>query len=339
MLTLDGSMGEGGGQILRSALALSMCLQRPFRIANIRAARKRPGLRRQHLIAVQAAAEICGADVEGAVLGSLDLSFIPGEISAGAYHFDIGSAGSTNLVLQTVLPALLTASGTSRLSLRGGTHNPQAPSFDFLQASFLPLIDRMGPRITAKLERPGFYPAGGGLVRVKIDPVDRLSPIELHERGEVLEIKVIAMLAHLPQHIALRELEVIGNGLDISEEILTVHRVDAARGPGNAVSVFISSRQLTEVFTGFGQRGVRAETVATRVVEEAHRYLAAGVPVGVHLADQLLLPLALSGGGSLLTLGPSLHTNTNIEVIKRFMEIRILREKVFEDAWCITLTA
>ena len=332
-------MGEGGGQILRTALALSMCLQRPFRIANIRAARKRPGLRRQHLIAVQAAAEICDAEVKGATLGSLDLIFIPHGISTGEYRFDIGSAGSTSLVLQTILPALLTAQGTSKLSLGGGTHNPQAPSFDFLQTCFLPLISQMGPRITAKLERPGFYPAGGGLARIAIDPVDRLAPLRLQERGEILEKKVIVMLANLPQHIALRELRIMSKELDLGEEFLTIRREDAALGPGNVVSVFIKSARLTEVFTGFGQRGVRAETVASRVVKQVRRYLAAGVPVGDHLADQLLLPLALSGGGSLVTLRPSRHTATNIEVIQRFLEIRIVSEELSADVWRITLKA
>lgn len=162
MLNIDGAMGEGGGQILRSALALSLCLEQAFRMVNIRAARKRPGLMPQHLVAVKAAATIGDAEVDGATLGSQTLQFVPRGVKAGEYRFDIGTAGSTTLVLQTILPALLTAAGPSRLFLLGGTHNPLAPPFDFLAHAFVPLINRMGPRLRVQLERPGFYPVGGG---------------------------------------------------------------------------------------------------------------------------------------------------------------------------------
>ena len=172
---------------------------------------------------------------------------------------------------------------------------------------------------------------------MEIDPCERLSPLSLCTRDEINEIKAVAILANLPNHIALRELKVIGKKLGISEEYMSVRREESAKGPGNAISVFIKSPQLTEVFTGFGQRGIRAETVASRVVKEVHRYLDAGVPVGEHLADQLLLPLALSSGGSMLTLRPSLHAMTNIKVIERFLEIHLLSEEISADVWHFTV--
>ena len=166
MIEIDGSQGEGGGQILRTALALALVTGKPFRITNIRAGRKKPGLLRQHLTAIQAAMAVGGAAAEGATIGSRDLVFHPGAITPGTYRFAVGTAGSTTLVLQTILPALLCAGGESMLTLEGGTHNPFAPPFDFLQTTFLPQVNRLGPKVEAVLERPGFYPAGGGRFRV-----------------------------------------------------------------------------------------------------------------------------------------------------------------------------
>jgi len=186
MLTIDGSMGEGGGQVVRSSLALSLVTGTPFRIDKVRAGRKRPGLMRQHLTAVQAAAAVGGARVTGAEIGAQCFTFEPGAVQAGEHRFAVGTAGSATLVLQTVLPALLVAGGPSRLTLEGGTHNPMAPPFDFIAEAFLPLIARMGARCTATLERPGFYPAGGGRFTVEVTPVaEELIPFALLERGEV----------------------------------------------------------------------------------------------------------------------------------------------------------
>ena len=178
MLTIDGSRGEGGGQILRTSLGLSLVTGRAFRIVRIRAGRAKPGLRHQHRTAVQAAARVGNAEVEGAEVGSMELTFVPGAVAAGEYEFSVGTAGSAALVLQAVLPALLTASQPSRLKLEGGTHNPFAPPFDFLAKTFLPIVNRMGPRVTAELERPGFYPAGGGEMRLTIEPCARLRRIQ-----------------------------------------------------------------------------------------------------------------------------------------------------------------
>src|SRR5689334_15022558 len=176
VLTLDGAAGEGGGQILRSALALSLATGTPFRLDRIRGKRRPAGLLRQHLTALNAATEIGDAEVIGAQIGSSTITFTPRAVNPGTYRFAVGTAGSTTLVLQTVLPALMTASGPSELVLEGGTHNPFAPPFDFLARAFLPLIERMGPRFEASLERPGFYPAGGGKFQLRIDPAARLAP-------------------------------------------------------------------------------------------------------------------------------------------------------------------
>ncbi|HEV3024722.1 MAG TPA: RNA 3'-terminal phosphate cyclase, partial [Pirellulales bacterium] len=262
MLTIDGSQGEGGGQILRTSLALAMITGMPVRIDRIRAGRPKPGLLRQHLTAVRAAAEICGANVGGDRLGSRELDFTPGQVRPGNYVFDIGSAGSTTLVLQTVLPALALAADRSSVALTGGTHNPHAPPVDFLATTFVPLLNRMGPRVSVALQRPGFYPAGGGRIAVTIEPVGKLNPIELVERGEVRRRLCRAFVAGLPAHIAQRELATVRRLLDWPEECLEVRAWDGKAGQGNTVTIEIESESLTEVFTAFGQRGVRAEAVA-----------------------------------------------------------------------------
>jgi len=278
---------------------------------------------RQHLTAVRAAAEVSGANVQDASLRSQELTFAPGMPRPGAYAFDVGTAGSTTLVLQTVLPPLLLSAAPSTLTLEGGTHNPYAPPFDFLQRVFLPLIQRMGPRLSAALQRPGFFPAGGGLSTFTIRPVERLEPIELHERGTVRNVRVRAMIARLPRHIAQREVETVRTRLQPIDIDAETTEVTTSRGPGNVVTIEIESELVTELFTGFGQRGVRAETVAENVATAARRYLDADVPVGEHLADQLLLPLAVAGQGSFRTQHLTRHAETNLHVIERFLGPRI----------------
>jgi RNA 3'-terminal phosphate cyclase (ATP) len=332
MIFVDGSYGEGGGQILRTALALSLVTGRPFRIERIRAGRKTPGLLRQHLTAVRAATEIGSAQVVGAHVGSCELTFTPGEIVPGEYSFAIGTAGSTSLVLQTVLPALLTASGPSVLSLEGGTHNPFAPPFDFLDRAFLPLLNRMGPRVCGELECPGFYPAGGGRVRFTVNPSERLEPLELRERGEIRARRARALVANLPPNIAMRELAVVGQMLSWSEDWLRPEVLRNPCGPGNVLFIEIESEYVTEVFTGFGERGVPAEAVAEKAVREARRYLASEAAVGEYLADQLLVPLALARGGSFTTGPLSRHAQTNAEVIHKFLDVRVTHEALASRA-------
>jgi RNA 3'-terminal phosphate cyclase (ATP) len=323
MITINGSTGEGGGQILRSALALSMVTGKPVHIEKIRAGRPKPGLLRQHLMAVLAAAKVSGADVKGAHFGSRELLFTPRKVQPGDYSFAIGTAGSTTLVLQTVLPPLLTASGRSTISLEGGTHNPHAPPFDFLESSFAPLVNRMGPKITMALERHGFYPAGGGRMTIVIEPTTALAPLDLIERGEVRKRRATAIVAGLPREIGERELAVVAEQLEWPADCLHVRHLPSGHGQGNALLLSIGSDSVTEVVTGFGQRGVRAEHVAAQAVAEAREYLEAEAPVGPHLADQLLLPLALAGGGSFVTLPLSDHARTNIEIIQMLLDVRI----------------
>ncbi|MEA2564124.1 MAG: 3-terminal phosphate cyclase [Acidobacteriota bacterium] len=320
MLELDGSEGEGGGQILRTSLALSMVTGTPVRIRNVRARRPKPGLMRQHLVAVQAAARIGGAQVTGAEIGSSTLAFIPGEVKPGEHELSVGSAGSTTLVLQTILPALLCASQPSLLVLEGGTHNPMAPPFEFLERTYLPLVNRMGPRVHAELDRAGFYPAGGGRIVVSIEPAERLTGFELLQRGEIRRRQATALVSRLPRHIGERE---IAEAARLAEwDSLEVREVDTP-GPGNAVLLSVESDALTEVFVGFGQRGVPAEQVASRAVQEMQHYLDAGVPVGEHLADQLLLLFALAGSGAFATLPLSGHAMTQIDLIPGFLDVAI----------------
>ena len=336
-ITIDGSMGEGGGQVLRTSLALSVITGKPFRIANIRARRKQGGLLRQHLTALKAAAEVSRASVKGAEIGSKEVTFEPREVVPGEYQFSIGTAGSATLVLQTILPALITASAPSHLLLEGGTHNPWAPPFDFLDKAFLPILNRMGPEVTCELERPGFYPAGGGRFTVTVNPVPKLHAISLLERGEIRRYGCRAMVAQLPRTIGEREVKVVCDALGWGMENSEVDSCRQSLGPGNILTVELESENVTEVITGFGSRGVRAEDVAKGAAKEAQRYLKAGVPVGLHLADQLLLPLALAGGGSFRTLSPSLHTLTNIEVVKIFLDVGIECRPVAEDVSEITV--
>lgn len=316
MITLDGSRGEGGGQILRTGLGLALVTGAPLRIERIRAGRERPGLMRQHRAAVLAAAEIGDARVDGAELGSLALEFHPGRVSPGDYRFAIGSAGSATLVLQTVLPALVRADAPSRIVLEGGTHNPFAPPFDFLARSFLPVLARVGPRVEMVLERHGFYPAGGGRIVVTITPAP-LAPLELLESGARVSRRATAIVAHLPEHIGERELAVVRSRLGwLPDECHLVRAKDSA-GPGNALVLELASEHVTEVVTGFGERDVPAGEVAVKTVRELRAYLAHGAPVGEHLADQLLLPCALAGGGVFVTCEPSNHTRTNAEVVEQ----------------------
>jgi RNA 3'-terminal phosphate cyclase (ATP) len=321
-LLIDGSRGEGGGQILRSSLALSILTGRPFRIYDIRANRPKPGLRRQHLTCVLAAAAISGATVTGAVVDSHDVTFVSKALRGGDYHFNVGSAGSTMLVLQTILPPLMTADTPSTITLEGGTHNFGAPPFPFLAKTFLPLINRMGPRVELRIERAGFAPRGGGRAVVQITPAP-LKPLHLLARGPLRRTLARATIAGLPRSIAERELQLVARVLNLAARDLAVEELPADQGPGNVVTVEVESEHVTEVFTAFGAKGIGAEEVARDAARQAKRYIAADVPVDEHLADQLLLPLALAKGGSYLTGDLSLHASTNIETLRQFIDVAI----------------
>lgn len=322
MIRIDGSSGEGGGQILRSSLSLSLATGKAFRIENIRAKRERPGLLRQHLTAVLAAAEIGGAQVQGANLGSQALAFEPGIVKSGNHRFVIGTAGSGTLVLQTILPALMTTSGVSSITIEGGTHNLQAPPFDFLERCFLPAIGKLGPRVALKLERYGFYPAGGGSFTVTIEPCAVLSPVQLVERGDIVHRKAVAIVANLPRRIAQREIDTVAKMLNWEAGQLEIIETKKSVGPGNIVLIEIgTSAGVTEVFCGFGRVGTAAESVATEAAKEARSYLASNAVAGEHLADQLLLPFALAGAGAFTAVRLNRHARTNMEVISSFLPV------------------
>lgn len=323
MIIIDGSQGEGGGQILRTSLALSILTKQPVRIEHIRAKRAKPGLLRQHLTAVQAAVAVSDGQAEGAEIGSRALTFSPGEVKSGDYHFAIGTAGSCTLVLQTILLPLLQADRESTVTITGGTHNPSAPPIDFLQHAFLPLLKRMGANVEVELRKYGFYPVGGGEIIARIQPCPTLQGIELCERGERRQSFAEAYIANLPVHIADRELQTIGDLMNWQEEQLFVRGLSQQSGPGNVMTLTLEHEHVTEVFTGFGERGVPAEAVAKTACKEALDYIASNAAVGPHLADQLLLPLALAGSGRFTMPAPTQHFTTNAAVIEKFLPVRI----------------
>jgi RNA 3'-terminal phosphate cyclase (ATP) len=335
-ITIDGAEGEGGGQLLRTALTLSLVTGRPFRIESIRAGRRKPGLLRQHLTAVRAAAEVGRARVSGAEVGSRSLTFEPSEIRAGDYELAVGTAGSATLVFQALLPALLCARQPSRLTIDGGTHNPYAPPFDFVAKAFLPVLALMGASVDVRQERYGFYPAGGGRITFGIEPCPALAPLTLLDRGST-RVHARALVASLPESIGKREISVVRGRLGLDRSLCRVETVDTSAGPGNVLSIVAVGESVTEVVTGFGIKGVSAEQVASDACDEAGRYLRSDVPVGMHLADQLLVPMALAGGGSFRTLPPTAHTVTNAGVVQRFLNVSIAIDTESRDVSRITV--
>ena len=334
MIDIDGSTGEGGGQILRTSLALAMCTGQAFTLTRIRAGRAKPGLMRQHLTCVTAAAEVCGAEVRGAELNSQSLAFTPGPVRAGDYAFNVGTAGSCTLVLQTVWPALMLADAPSRLKLGGGTHNPMAPPFHFLARSYAPLLRRLGADADLMLRRLGFYPAGGGEIEALIRPArDLLQPFDLNERGGLREAHAECFAPALPRSVARRELQHLSALLGWPEAQLREVATRQNEGPGNALIATLEYEHVAEVFTAFGEKGMSSEQVAQAVVNELRAYEGCKAALGPHLADQWALPLALAvwqrGVAASYTcteLTP--HARTNFEVIERFLPVRFLIEAV-----------
>lgn len=340
-VVIDGSHGEGGGQVLRTSLTLAVLTGQPVRIERIRAGRKKPGLRPQHLTAARAAGAVCDARLEGDKLGSQTLVFIPGgPARPGEYLFDVaetaqrGSAGSVGLVLQTVLlPLALAApdrdrSAESRLTLRGGTHVSWAPSVSYLECVFLPMLAQMGARVEIDLTRWGFYPAGGGEAQVRIaGGVGALSPIQLTERGELRRVWGAAAATNLPAHIPQRMADRARSLLAAAG--LAAH-VEPSRlrgdGPGAGIFLFAEyasspdGEAVTAGFTAYGRQGLPAERVAETACEELLAYHRAGYPADPYLADQLVLLLALAEGESrLVTSRVSQHLLTNVWVVRQFL--------------------
>ena len=327
-IELDGSQGEGGGQILRTSLALSVATGQPLAIEKIRAGRAKPGLMRQHLACVNAAAAISGAQVEGAELGSPSLRFTPGVVRAGEYRFAISGAGSCMLVLQTVLPPLLLAGAQSRVHLSGGTHNPMAPPFHFLERAFAPLVRRLGADLQLTLRRCGFYPAGGGEVEAVIVPAaGPLQPFDLIARGAHRAGHAECLAPGLPRHVPTRELDTLGGAMGWSGEQLRLGAVRQNEGPGNALMATLAYEHVTEVFTAFGEKSMSAEQVAHGLARELRAFQKSEAAVGPHLADQLALLQALAAwqgrkACAFTCSEVTEHTRTNCAVIERFLPVR-----------------
>ena len=356
-IDIDGSRGEGGGQILRTSLALSIITGRPIAIRNLRAGRAKPGLRRQHLACVLAAQELCGATVHGAEISSKYLEFTPGAIQREDLAIDIGTSGSTTLVVQTILVPALAARRALRATVHGGTHNPMAPPFEFLDRVFLPHLHAMGANVTLTLDRHGFAGGGGrgiakdvkhrgpreggpprevipalrtragidqfalGQLTLVIEPGE-LRPIEVIDAGPITARSATAVLARLPTHIGDRELAIVQDSLGFTRDECAIREIGDA-GTGNVLLIEVERAQGRELVAGFGEQGTRAELVASRACADLAAFLAADVPVGEHLADQLLLPLAIAGGGAFRCMPLSRHATTNIETIGFFLDMPI----------------
>ncbi|RDZ26849.1 RNA 3'-terminal phosphate cyclase [Lysobacter silvisoli] len=336
MIEIDGQ--AGGGQLLRSALSLSLCTGIGFSMQRIRAQRSRPGLMRQHLTAVLAAAEIGRAYVDGAQLGAMSLRFEPGTVTAGEYRFATGTAGSTTLVLQTLLPALWRCATPSRLLLEGGTHNPMAPSADFIADTYLPSLRKLGVQASLRLQRHGFYPAGGGVLHADVAP-SQLRSIVLNERGERVGVEGVALLSALAAGIGRRELAVLGERLGLGEDALKLEPVRAPVGPGNAVLVRVRHDAHEETFAGYGERGMLAERVAENVAAQAAAYLDSTAYASEHLADQLLLPMALAGGGEFTTTTISEHLSSNARLIEKFLPVEIDWQPLAPQLWRVSVSS
>jgi RNA 3'-terminal phosphate cyclase (ATP) len=320
---IDGSRGEGGGQILRTSLALSIITQRPLRMQRIRAGRARPGLQRQHLACVEAAARLCNAQLHGAELGSQTLEFVPSVGYSDHIAIDIGSAGSTTLVVQTILVPAIAVGVPLRATITGGTHNPLAPPFEFLERVFLPHLHAMGADVKLTLAKHGVMPKGGGEVVLETAGNTKLRAIEVTEASELVSQRATVILARIPTHVGDRELAVVRERLGkVESEIREIRG-----GPANVLMIELDRGTCRELVTEHGEKGTRAELVATRACDELARYLASNAPVGEHLADQLLLPMAVAGAGRFRTLAPlSLHATTNIETIRAFLDVPIRTE-------------
>ena len=330
MITMDGSYGEGGGQVVRTSLTLSALLKRPLRIEKIRAGRRNPGLQAQHLTGVRATAQVCGARLEGADLGSQILAFVPqSPPRPGEYTFDVaearkgGSAGATSLVFQTLLLPLAFAHGTARLTLQGGTHVAWSPPFHYLKQVYLPTLARMGVDAEVEIERWGWYPIGGGVIRAEIKGTEGLGGIQLTERGTLVRLSGISALSNLPSHIAERQRRRAVEILRAEGFAPEIEMVDApASGQGTCVFLLAEYENGRAGFTALGARGKPAEKVAEEACRDFLAHHQSGACLELHLADQLILPMALAHGPSAFTTCRiTQHLLTNIWVVEQFLEV------------------
>lgn len=319
---INGDQGEGGGQVLRTCLTLSLLYGINFTISNIRARRDKPGLRRQHLTCVRAAREISNARVEGDELGSTELHFSPGEIYGGEYQFDIGTAGSTTLLFQTLLLPLLQANKESRITLTGGTHNPMAPTLTYLRQSFLPLLRQMGANVEVEVKQWGFVPAGGGQWLARIKP-SKLTPIELTERGRLRKCRLVSYCVGLPESIGKREIDTfIGLYHAPIDEFYI--RSPVALSSGNLLCFDMKFEQMQLSIIQLGRLKLRAETVAEKLNKQVRKYLSSKAVLDRYLTDQIMLPMVVARGGCFSCDQLSTHATTNMEVIAQMTGYHLL---------------
>ncbi|MEM1923432.1 MAG: RNA 3'-terminal phosphate cyclase [Nitrososphaerota archaeon] len=333
---IDGSIGEGGGQVLRFAVSAAALLGEEIKVYNVRAKRKPPGLRPQHIAAIRAVAEVCGGVVEGLEVGSSKISLRPSRPRAGRYLFDTGTAGSTSLVLQSLLPVLCFADGVCDVEIRGGTNNPLAPPVDYIQEVLIPALRRMGVEVELTLVRRGFYPRGQGVIKVRTQPVREIRPIEA-VGAEVREVEIFAYSCNLPDHIVRRmaataesELKRAGySEIVVKTEVLGLGDSKASPDPGTGILIVARlDNGLAMGFDALGEKGVPAEVVAERAVEDALSQLSTGAPIDKHLADQLVIWMALAKGESRIGVGSlTSHTETGIEVLSRLTSAKFRVER------------
>ncbi len=326
-IEIDGSFGEGGGQILRTALALSVLLRQPFTLHHIRARRKNPGLGHQHLTAVNALAKISGARVEGNVIGSQKLTFNPGGVCPGDYRFQIGTAGSTTLLLQALLLPLCLSQMSSRLILEGGTHVPWSPPYHYLSDVLFPTLHLMGVSVAGRIDEWGWYPKGGGVLLVEVHPSPSFKPISLLKRGSLKRIRGVSAASLLPKHVAVRQREEalrrIEKELKFGAEI-TMLPDAPSRGPGSLLFLVAESEKAVAGFSSLGRRGKRAEEVAGEAVNSLKDYLEKEDCLDPHLADQLVPFMAMAkGNSSFTTTRVTEHLLTNLWVVQHFTSVKI----------------
>ncbi len=318
VVEIDGSYGEGGGQILRTSLSLSCLTGSPLHIYNIRRGRRKPGLMPQHLTVVRALEAVSSAETEGAGRGSTELYFTPGKVNPGAYTFDIGTAGSTTLLLQALIPPLLFQGEGSRVVLSGGTHVPYSPCFNYIAGVLLPFLKRIGISVRAGIEGYGFYPEGGGRIWAEIDPASETKAVVIREQGRPLSIRGVSAVSNLPLGIGERqERSVVETLGDLPVEIETV--AVPSRGRGTFVFLRLETEKTLAGFSALGERGKRAEEVGREAATALLDFLRSGAAIDPHLADQLVLYLALSGEESFFTTSRITgHLTTNLHVVKVF---------------------
>ncbi len=322
IILIDGSQGEGGGQILRTSLSLSVLLLKPFEIVNIRANRPNPGIQAQHLKAIEASSLISNAIVEGASLRSSSVKFFPREIKSGNFKFDIGTAGSTSLVLQTLYLPLSFAREPSFITITGGTHVMWSPTFDYIKNCWLYFMDKIGLKIKIEMRKAGFYPHGGGEIKAVINPINEVKPLNIVERGKLLKIQIYSAHTNLTNEVAIRQAKTAEKILKNYAEIETIIDELPSKSKNTTIAITGVFENSVCCYTNLGEKGKRAEVVAEEACDRFLKFLSTNAVLDEYIGDQILLPLSISSGVSEFTV-PKItnHIQTNMETIKKFIDV------------------